>query len=1212
MSIPADRNLLVGILALQMEFTDRRQLLSAMQAWVKDKTRPVESILLERGALQKDTHDLLVALVEEHLELHGGDSQKSLGTLISVASVRTELNTLKDPDIANSLAHLSPSLDPDATILPSMGASTSAGLRFRVLRPHAEGGLGKVSIALDEELHREIALKEILPQYADDSDARSRFLLEGEITGGLEHPGIVPVYGLGQYSDGRPFYAMRFIRGDSLKDAIDRFHHSDFEVRNPGQRSLELRELLGRFIDVCNAIEYAHSRGILHRDLKPGNIMLGKYGETLVVDWGLAKALNTSSQCASEARLTPSSGSGVSPTMMGSAIGTPAFMPPEQADGRSDILGPASDVYGLGATLYALLTGRAPISGKNAAEILKKVVNGDFSRPRHIKPRISPALEAICLKAMALKPEDRYATPNGIASDIEHWLADEPVAAYAEPWHARSRRWVRRNRAKTVAAAAIMLTLLLSGGIWAWYQKELRVTRVEADAKINSEKANVAVAELKAQTADYLRQRTELDNLSLEKPHGWLARARKSLDRINSADVVDFADAAWRQSSRLQLALEQELVQVAPEDKNPVFPPGQIHFSESGKLAVVSQIRDAAFVQMRMLLYDTVTRQVVKSFPLNTTQATLGKINDFLRSGASAKHEGTVDIIVSEALDVVIALTKGGSLAIWKLGGEPVEPRLFRLGAAPSPSQLALDAQGRRLFVIRHGLVQLWHLDDQTFQPQQEWHIDHQVGDAVWDPATERLLIASGQVLWIINAKAPKEKIVELNFPADRICLQAKERLIFCAGDRTCTWLNADSLTQLDRLQIATEETAATDITDLSISFDGAYMAICLSRGEEHWSELWSLATGQRLGSIPNSDRDQPGFQFKPASHILAKLGKSGLSWWTVDGALTSGKIGMHASPIRDANWSKDGKRVLISRNNSIGSWKYAGQHFHLDGLIEVDGSASVHVSPNGERGLASRCYSGGTGYAITWEEEGTRSQFGRIQNRSFRASAFDPSNKSTIYAVAPPEQKGVLISPDTIKRISLADWKAIAAWNDGGQADILTGRGNVVCLESNSNALFAGLRNGSVRRLKADLSELEAEKQVFSDLSWVSALGSSPPPSDTLAVGSVTGKVAILDAQSLAFQTDLISAHAGSCTSLFWLTNTELVSTGSDGVMKCFRIGEQPQEAWRIHFPSGIIKAGKAGEKLFVVVEGERAIRSYDWSLFTSDSSASDSRRHK
>ena len=163
---------------------------------------------------------------------------------------------------------------------PAPGGGGSDG-RFRLLRLHDRGGLGEVFVALDRELNREVALKQMQERHADDPQLRARFVVEAEVTGGLEHPGIVPVYGLGTYPDGRPFYAMRFIRGDNLKSAVERFHTDPELMHDEGKRTLERRRLLGRFLDVCNAVSYAHSRGVLHRDLKPGNIMLGKYGETL-------------------------------------------------------------------------------------------------------------------------------------------------------------------------------------------------------------------------------------------------------------------------------------------------------------------------------------------------------------------------------------------------------------------------------------------------------------------------------------------------------------------------------------------------------------------------------------------------------------------------------------------------------------------------------------------------------------------------------------------------------------------------------------------------------------------------------------------------------------------------------------------------------------------------------------------------------------------
>jgi serine/threonine-protein kinase len=290
MSIPqqshlrADLNLLFGILAVQMDFISKDALIQAMSAWVVDKAKPLGQILLDQGTLAADTHALLQALVQKHLALHENDPEKSLAAVSSLGSVRDALRQLgnADPDLAASLVQVASARQEDdlhATRPFAAGEKTSEGLRFRILRPHAKGGLGEVFVAEDAELHREVALKEIQGQYADDPQSRARFLLEAEITGGLEHPGIVPVYGLGQYGDGRPFYAMRFIKGDNLKDAIERFHKAEGPHRDPSERALELRKLLRRFQDVCNAVAYAHSRGVLHRDLKPGNIMLGQFGE---------------------------------------------------------------------------------------------------------------------------------------------------------------------------------------------------------------------------------------------------------------------------------------------------------------------------------------------------------------------------------------------------------------------------------------------------------------------------------------------------------------------------------------------------------------------------------------------------------------------------------------------------------------------------------------------------------------------------------------------------------------------------------------------------------------------------------------------------------------------------------------------------------------------------------------------------------------------
>jgi serine/threonine protein kinase/tetratricopeptide (TPR) repeat protein len=466
------RDLLFGLLALQIGLIDQGALFAAFAAWTRDKDRPLADHLIGRGDLDAEQRGLLEALVAQHLKKHGGDPEMSLAAIPAGCSTREGLARLDDPDLEMTLARVATTSteqdDPavsDRTATHSVGTATDYGQRFRVLRPHARGGLGAVFVALDTELHREVALKQILDKHADDPASRQRFLLEAEVTGGLEHPGIVPVYGLGTYADGRPFYAMRFIRGDSLKEAIEHFHADDSLKNDPGRRSLELRKLLRRFMDVCNAIDYAHSRGVLHRDLKPGNVMVGRHGETLVVDWGLAKAIGQADPASDERMLRPRSASGSAETLPGSALGTPAYMSPEQATGDLEHLGPRSDVYSLGAMLYSLLTARPPFAGE-AADVIPAVQRGEFLPPRRLDPAIDAALEAVCLKAMALKPVDRYGSCRALAEDIERWMADEPVSAWSEPLRRRARRWARRHRSLVTGAAATLLAGVVSlGGV---------------------------------------------------------------------------------------------------------------------------------------------------------------------------------------------------------------------------------------------------------------------------------------------------------------------------------------------------------------------------------------------------------------------------------------------------------------------------------------------------------------------------------------------------------------------------------------------------------------------------------------------------------------------------------------------------------------------------------------------------------------------------
>ena len=343
-----------------------------------------------------------------------------------------KLQSSRSSVLADMSATRSQSRNPLPPAVQKLVESQGHEGRYSVNRPLAAGGMGAVLHIEDHDFGRPAAMKIIKAQYANNPEALERFLAEAQITAQLEHPNIVPMHDLGVMADGTVFFTMKLIEGRSLGGEIKLLKSTEDtpDVVNARAR-WTIDEKLLVFLKVLDGVGFAHGMGVVHRDLKPDNIMLGPHGEVLVVDWGIAKAMGQPEAESGHGRSVSTLRDHVasSATLTGSAMGTLFYMPPEQAGGDLDNIDARSDVYALGATLYELLSLRRSIEGQSQAELLAKVIQGDVTPLEQAAPTLPVDLVAVVKRAMAFKSQDRYPTCAAMADDLRRFLAGHAVAA---------------------------------------------------------------------------------------------------------------------------------------------------------------------------------------------------------------------------------------------------------------------------------------------------------------------------------------------------------------------------------------------------------------------------------------------------------------------------------------------------------------------------------------------------------------------------------------------------------------------------------------------------------------------------------------------------------------------------------------------------------------------------------------------------------------
>jgi hypothetical protein len=342
------------------------------------------------------------------------------------------------------------------------GPALGVPARFGELAFHEMGGMGVIYRAFDAELRREVAYKVIRPHLAGDRRAVEKFVGEARVTARLQHPGVVPVYGLSADGDGRPAYAMRFVEGTSLLAAVDAFHATPGRGKPPRSAWLPL---LGHFVRVCQTIHHAHGLGVLHRDLAPRNVLLLGDGETFVIDWGLASETSPSAPAADDVRDAADDRD----RMAATRAGTAAFTAPEVFEaGRSRPFSERSDVYSLGALLCLILTGRPPFSGDSTPEVVGRVLDGPPPDPDSVPRGVPRPLWRTCARALSRDPGDRYPTAEELSGEVEAWIAGSRVGADREPAHEAVWRLASQHPTATTSvtlSAVLALVVLVSGSL---------------------------------------------------------------------------------------------------------------------------------------------------------------------------------------------------------------------------------------------------------------------------------------------------------------------------------------------------------------------------------------------------------------------------------------------------------------------------------------------------------------------------------------------------------------------------------------------------------------------------------------------------------------------------------------------------------------------------------------------------------------------------
>jgi WD40 repeat protein len=782
---------------------------------------------------------------------------------------------------------VSPSVHEEATVVPRDQAtvdhatsgpipSESSGPArvryfgdYEIERELARGGMGVVFLARQISLNRRVALKMILAgQLADDTDVK-RFYTEAEAAANLDHPGIVPIYEVGQH-DGQHYFSMGFVDGQSL---AQRLAAGPLPPR-------EAAELMAR---VADAIEYAHSRGVIHRDLKPGNILLDRDGHPRVTDFGLAKKVEGDSAL----------------TASGQIMGTPNYMPPEQAGGNRGEVGPAADVYALGATLYALVTGRPPFQAATAMDTVLQVIGEEPVPPRRLNAAIPRDLETIALKCLEKEPAKRYESTAALASDLRRFLNGEPIAARPVGPAERAWRWCRRNPAVAGLAAAVVVALVLGTAVASAFG--IRATRNATRARANLFLANQETARANDEARRAAEEARRADR------EADLAREAKRLsDRRRYVAEINLAQQAWREANLIEV--RRLLDAQRPQSPGDADPRGfEWHYLDGLRQSDLRTFRVSGQRYMsarfspdgRALALGGADGTVrVADIATGEHRFVLGKHAGLVdavaysrdgRTLASAGHDKFVKLW-DAASGKEIRTMAGHTFPVNGLAFRPPDGRMLASAGQDLTVRLWDTATGKSLHTLRGHANQVITV---AFSPEGRTLVS-----AGWDRKVK---------LWDPDSGREIRRLPDADALVARVAFSPDGRVLATGGwDRKVTlWDPATG--KEDRVLRGHED----GVLDVTFSPDGRTVA---STGLDRTVKLWDVASGREIRTFRGQEERTDCVSFSPDGRTLASAShfNGTVKIWDVSVGEDPRALSAHGTSVVGVAYSPDG-RIIAS-----------------------------------------------------------------------------------------------------------------------------------------------------------------------------------------------------------------------------------------------------------------------------------------------------------